>query len=221
MSSLGYRVRHHGALLLVLCLSLILSPLPAAGQARVRPPARAAAVAAAPCTATTCVFTLGVNPGLLAGQTFACPAIQQARASITISNRFASGALNDILVLRASHLPPNVGFDLFLVENSPLDAGTFVNFGFGWYQSDVESTASGTAQVTVRGIFDQETFVENPSDAFNPIHTYNVGFWFDSPSTEQQVCGNATAPAATPFNGEQDAGLVAMITQGEPLQFVQ
>jgi hypothetical protein len=34
------------------------------------------------------------------------------------------------------------------------------------------------------------------------------------------VCGSAT-PATTPFNGEQNAGLLAMITQGEPLQFVK
>jgi hypothetical protein len=34
------------------------------------------------------------------------------------------------------------------------------------------------------------------------------------------VCHNAKAPAKTPFNGEQTAGLLAMITQGEPLQFV-
>ena len=52
-----------------------------------------------------------------------------------------------------------------------------------------------------------------------PIHTFNVGFWFDSPTQEQQVC-KSTAPAPTPFNGEQNAGLLAMITRGEPLRFV-
>ena len=66
----------------------------------------------------------------------------------------------------------------------------------------------------------KETFIENPASPFTPIHTFNVGFWFDSPAHEQAACGNATAPAATPFNGEQNAGLLAMITHGEPLQFV-
>jgi hypothetical protein len=173
-----------------------------------------------PCTSEFCTFQLGVNPGLLAGKPFACPAIQNAQAFITITNRFATNAQNDVMTLSARGLPPNTGFDMFLVQNSPLDS-EFPGFGFGWYQSDVESNALGSATVRVQGIFDHETFIENPGDPFNPIHTFNVGFWFNSPTEEQQVCGNATAPAKTPFNGEQDAGLLAMITQGEPLQFVQ
>jgi hypothetical protein len=150
---------------------------------------------------------------------FACPAIQKAQAHITISNRFATGALNDVMILTASGLPRNTGFDMFLVQNSPLDSGTFPGFGFGWYQSDVQSNSNGNASVRVQGIFDKETFIENPGDPFNPIHTFNVGFWFNSPNEEARVCPSAT-PAKTPFNGEQNAGLLAMITQGEPLQFV-
>jgi hypothetical protein len=172
------------------------------------------------CTSQFCRFQLGVNPGLLAGKPFACPAIQHAQATITIVNRFATNAQNDIMVLSATGLPANTGFDMFLVQNSPLDAG-FNGFGFGWYQSDVQSDSRGFARVSVQGIFDHETFIEDPSHPFDPTHTFNVGFWFNSPTQEQQVCGNATAPAATPFNGEQDAGLLAMITQGEPLQFVE
>lgn len=165
-------------------------------------------------------FSLGVNPGLAAGKPFACPAIQGARATITITNRFALNAQNDIMFLRATGLPPNTAFDLFLVEHSPLDAGTFPGFGSGWYQSDLQSNSQGQAGITVQGIFDNETFIENPSSPFAPIHTYNVGFWFNSPTDEQKVCGNASAPGATPFNGEQHAGLLAMITSGEPLQSI-
>jgi hypothetical protein len=173
-----------------------------------------------PCTSSVCTFQLHVNPGLLSGS-FACPAIQKAQATITITNRFVNGKQNDVMTLTASGLPKNLGFDMFLVQNSPLDSGTFSGFGFGWYQSDVESNSNGNATVVVQGVFDKETFIENPSSPFTPIHTFNVGFWFDSPINEQQACGNSTAPKATPFNGEQDAGLLAMITQGEPLQFVQ
>jgi hypothetical protein len=160
-----------------------------------------------------------VNPGLLAGQKFACPAIQNAQAKITITNRFATGAQNDIMTLTATGLPSNTGFDMFLVQNSPLDQGTFPGFGFGWYQSDVQSDSYGNTSVTVQGIFDKETFIENPANPFVPIHTFNVGFWFNSPQEEAKVCPSAT-PAKTPFNGEQNAGLLAMITQGEPLQLV-
>ncbi|HWZ18890.1 MAG TPA: hypothetical protein VNW73_08860 [Ktedonobacteraceae bacterium] len=172
------------------------------------------------CQRAICTFQLQVNPGLTAGHPFACPAIQHAHARITISDRFITGAQNDVMILTASGLPKNTGFDVFLVQNSPLDSSIFAGFGFGWYQSDLESDSFGHTQVNMQGVFDKETFIENPADAFNPIHTFNVGFWFNSPTEEQQVCGNTTAPAATPFNGEQNAGLLAMITQGEPLQFV-
>jgi len=174
------------------------------------------------CQRAICTFQLQVNPGLTAGHPFACPAIQHAHARITISDRFITGAQNDVMILTASGLPKNTGFDVFLVQNSPLDSSTVTpfTFGFGWYQSDLESDSFGHTQVNMQGVFDKETFIENPADAFNPIHTFNVGFWFNSPTEEQQVCGNSTAPAATPFNGEQNAGLLAMITQGEPLQFV-
>jgi len=161
-----------------------------------------------------------VNPGLLAGKPFACPAIQNAVARVTVRNRFATHADNDTLRLYASGLPPNTGFDVFLVEHSPLDAG-FSGFGFGWYQSDLESNAAGVAEIRVVGIFDKETFVENPASPFAPVHTFNVGFWFNSPADEQRVCGNASAPAATPFNGEQNAGLLAMVSRGAPLQMIQ
>jgi hypothetical protein len=171
------------------------------------------------CHGATCTFQLHVNPGLLSGP-FACPAIQHAQAHITITNRFVTGAQNDIMVLTANGLPKNTGFDTFLVQNSPLDKGTFPGFGFGWYQSDLQSDAKGNAKVTVQGIFDKETFIENPADPFNPIHTFNVGFWFNSPQEEAQVCHSAT-PAKTPFNGQQNAGLLAMITQGEPLRLVK
>jgi hypothetical protein len=171
------------------------------------------------CHSASCSFQLHVNPGLLSGS-FACPAIQHAQAQITITNRFVTNDQNDVMTLKANGLPPNTGFDMFLVQNSPLDQGKFSGFGFGWYQSDVQSDAYGNASVTVQGIFDKETFIENPANPFVPIHTFNVGFWFGSPTDEQQVCHNAKAPAKTPFNGEQNAGLLAMITQGEPLQFV-
>jgi hypothetical protein len=172
-----------------------------------------------------CAGSLGVNPGLQAGKPFACPAIQHATATIRILNRFATNRQNDVMVVSASGLPPNTGFDLFTVQNSPLDAGVFPGFGFAWYQSDLQSDAYGRAYVVVQGIFDKETFIQAPFAAGTtpppPIHTYNVGFWFNSPTEEQRVCGNATAPGATPFNGEQNAGLLAMITAGEPLQAVQ
>src|SRR5947209_16812144 len=164
-------------------------------------------------------FPLSVNPGLGAGKPFACPAMQRATGTITITNRFTLNQLVDGMRLSASGLPPNTDFDVFLVEHSPADAG-FAGFGFGWYQADLHSNSLGQAQVVMVGIFDVETFIDNPATPFTPIHTYNVGFWFNSPTQEAEKCGNATPPAATPFNGEQHAGLLAMITSGGPLHQV-
>ena len=223
MQRFNFPRRFLPAMLLAAAIVLILAALSGAARAPINSAQSTVhntpAIPATPCTAATCTSKLQVNPGLLSG-TFACPAIQNAKATIKITNRFANGQQNDVMTLTASGLPKNVGFDMFLVQHTPLDTGTFSGFGFGWYQSDVQSNSSGNASVTVQGIFDKETFIENPAAAFTPIHTYNVGFWFDSPTAEQTACGNATAPAATPFNGEQNAGLLAMITKGEPLKLV-
>src|SRR6185312_9019683 len=210
---------HHRLLFSVLLAAALVSVLTAftgsrASNTYARPTAHNALVSQAggeKCKGKFCTFQLQVNPGLLSGA-FACPAIQKARAHITISNRFATDALNDVMILTASGLPRNTGFDMFLVQNSPLDPG-FSGFGFGWYQSDVQSNSNGNASVRVQGIFDKETFIENPEDPCVPIHTFNVGFWFNSPGEEAKVCHSAT-PAKTPFNGEQNAGLLAMITSG-------
>ena len=177
------------------------------------------------CTSNVCRFQLFVNPGLGAGKPFACPAIQNATGTIQVLNRFATGQQNDIMLVSASGLPPNTAFDLFLVENSPIDfASGFPGFGFAWYQSDLQSDSQGNASVQVRGIFDVETFIQPPfapnTAPPSPVHTYNVGFWFNSPQEEASVCPSAV-PSPQPFNGEQNSGLLAMITSGGPLQNVQ
>jgi hypothetical protein len=212
-----------GATLLIVVLAA--APLsadanPATSQASTALTAHARTVTTKPCTRTKCTFELKVNLGLGPGKPFFCPAIQQAKATITITNRFVTSAQNDVMTLKAEGLPKNTGFDMFLVQNSAFDANFTGSFGFGWYQSDLQSDKHGEASVKVQGIFDGETFIESPADPFNPIHTFNVGFWFNSPDEEAKVCPSAT-PAKTPFNGEQNAGLLAMITSGGPLQLVQ
>src|SRR5260370_14317101 len=210
-----YRFRSHRRFLssvllatsVVLTLAVLIGARASATYARFTTrSAPAPRAAQASCTKVFCTFPLGVNPGLKAGK-FACPAVLQAKASITIKNRFAIEAQNDVMTLIAKGLPKKTAFDMFLVQNSPRDTGIFPGFGFGWYQSDLQSDAHGNVIVKVRGIFDIETFIENPNPNTLPvaIHTYTVGFWFDSPTDEQKVCGNQT-PSPAPFNGEQNAG---------------
>jgi hypothetical protein len=207
------------ALLMLILAAATVSAASYTPKAQAAQAAQALAATTDPCASAKCRFQLKVNPALLAGGKFACPPIQSATATITITNRFATNAQNDVMTLKAEGLPKNTGFDLFLVQHSPLEAG-FGGFGFGWYQSDLQSNEKGEASVRVQGIFDKETFIENPADPFTPIHTYNVGFWFNSPTDQAAVCGGATPPKG-PFNGEQNAGLLAMITSGGPLQLVQ
>ena len=76
-------------------------------------------------SAPTSTFNLFVNPGLAAGKPFACPAMQNASAQITVTNRFVGDALNDVMTLTATGLPPKTAFDVFLVEHSPISNTAF------------------------------------------------------------------------------------------------
>ena len=126
------------------------------------------------------------------------------------------GNLADTLQLSGKWIKPNLQFDLFTVEKSNLlSDGTvdpaFTTFGLAWYQSDVDASATGTINATVKSILLDQIFgfdadLSNP----NPINAFHVGFWFNDPN-DAVACGfDATKP--TPFNGEHSAGPVAMIS---------
>ena len=65
--------------------------------------------------------------------------------------------------------------------------------------------------MTVKTILLDQIFGFDPDVALAPTNTFHVGFWFDSVA-EAQPC-SATPLAATPFNGEHNAGPVAFITR--------
>ncbi|SCG45841.1 hypothetical protein [Micromonospora humi] len=130
---------------------------------------------------------------------------------------------NEILTIRAVGLPPRTNFDLFVLQvpDAP--------FGVSWYQSDMRSNQHGLARATVVGRFNVETFAVAPGSqpapnthsgvdatvnpAFAPIHTYHLGFWFNSPQ-EAVAAGCPANP--TPFNGDHTAGIQAMSTRNYP-----
>ncbi|MEV5719074.1 hypothetical protein AB0L41_34745 [Amycolatopsis mediterranei] len=140
-------------------------------------------------------------------------------AAATAKVRVVTHGQNETMTLRAAGLPADTGFDLFItqVPNGP--------FGVSWYQSDLQSGDDGTASVTVVGRFNVETFavapntapapVVHPPDAasnpaFAPIHTFHVGFWFNSPADAVKAGCPGTV---TPFNGDHTAGVQAMSTR--------
>jgi hypothetical protein len=139
------------------------------------------------------------------------------------------GDLNDIALILVKGLKPNLDFDVFTVQRSPLDsAGAavsgFKGFGLAWYQSDLHSDDKGNAKVIIKTIlldqifgFDADKIITpTPSPTtpaptvLKPTNTFHLGFWFNNPK-DAEPCGfDVTKP--TPFNGEHRAGPLAMIS---------
>jgi hypothetical protein len=130
------------------------------------------------------------------------------------------GELSDVLILHAYHLKPNLGFDLFTIQNSNLLAdgevdSRFKNFGLAWYQTDVQADSNGEAEVAIKTILLDQIFGFDPAAGLAPTHTFHVGFWFNKPE-DAAACGFNPA-TFTPFNGEQHAGPNAMISVPNPV----
>lgn len=125
--------------------------------------------------------------------------------------------------VKASGLPGKTGFDVFVIQvpKSP--------FGLSWYEGDLTTNSRGKGHAKFVGRFSSETFVVAPGTAaapvvqagpfpdastnppFNPIHTYHVGIWFDSPDGASAAGCPATV---TPFNGQHGAGTQVLNTAG-------
>ena len=141
------------------------------------------------------------------------------------------GDLNDTAVIKVKGLKPNLDFDLFTVQRSPLDASGaaisgFKGFGLAWYQSDLHSDEKGEALVRIRTILLDQIFgfdadpVPTPGNStpvptvLKPTNTFHMGFWFNDPK-DAAPCGfDPSKP--TPFNGEHRAGPLAMISAPVP-----
>lgn len=137
--------------------------------------------------------------------------LAQAKGTVTI----VPGSQNDLMTVSVSGLAPNTGYDLFVIQlpNKP--------FGISWYQSDLETDGHGNGSVSVRGIFNVETFTVSPggpTTTFGATHQYHLGLWFNDPQVPFKLgCEpGATAPIVTPFNGEQHAGIQVLNTSNFP-----
>ena len=150
----------------------------------------------------------------------ACLPTAQAKVQI-----ISDGQAEDMFIV-ASGLPPNTGFDFFVIQVPKAP------FGLSWYQGDMQSDADGDAVQHFRGRFSIETFIVAPNvapaplvfndppfpdaaqnPATNPVQTYHLGLWFNSPTDAQ----NAGCPGTvTPFNGEHNAGIQVLNTSNFP-----
>ncbi len=124
------------------------------------------------------------------------------------------------MTVTVSGLKPNTALDLFAIQvpNFP--------FGLGWYVGDLQTGYDGKVTKTFISRFNVETFavaigeapapVKHPGDAnknptFKPIHTFHLGAWFNSPA---DAAKNGCATVVTPFNGEHNAGIQVLSTNG-------
>ncbi len=150
-------------------------------------------------------FTFGLVPS--PGITSCLP---HARGEVAV----VPGSLNDLMAVTIHGMPANSDFDLFVIQqpNKP--------FGVSWYQTDIHADSHGDGFVTVRGIFDVETFSVSPggTTTFAPTHQYHLGLWFNDPNLPFKLgCEpGAASPVVTPFNGEQHAGIQALNTAQFP-----
>jgi hypothetical protein len=132
----------------------------------------------------------------------------------------STGTAEDMFI-EATGLPPNTEFDFFVIQVSKAP------FGLSWYQGDLHTDSSGEAHQHFRGRFSIETFIVAPGSApapvvfggpfpnaslnppFNPIQTYHLGLWFNSPADALKA---GCAGTVTPFNGEHNAGIQVLNT---------
>ncbi len=133
----------------------------------------------------------------------------------TVNVVVVRGSLNDGLFLSGRNIKPGLKFDMFTVEQSALlSDGTpdpaFKNFGLAWYQSDLEANGEGRMRATIRTILLDQIFGFDPRVTLPPTGTFQLGFWFNNPA-DAAACGfDVSKP--TPFNGEHEAGPLAMIS---------
>jgi len=143
------------------------------------------------------------------------PCFAQPGYTPTVQVILQRGADNDVLILRARHLKPNLGFDLFTIQNSNLLSDgladpSFKNFGLAWYQSDLTADSNGNADIAIKSILIDQIFGFDPAVGLAPTNTLHAGIWFDNPD-DAAACGfDPNKP--TPFNGQHKAGPNALIS---------
>jgi len=142
------------------------------------------------------------------------PCLPNAAGYVTIKT---DGEAENLSLL-IDGLPPNTGFDFFVIQvpNAP--------FGLSWYQGDVQTDSNGIDQQTFRGRFNVETFIVAPgatpapkvfddnamtNPATPPVQIYHLGLWFNAPEDAAKAGCPATV---TPFNGEHHAGIQVLNT---------
>lgn len=142
-----------------------------------------------------------------------CAANAKARVQI-VSLGFA-----ERMTVQISGLKPGTALAGFVIQvpNFP--------FGISWYLGDVEVGDNGRVTKSFVSRLNDETFAVavgsapaptvDAADAdtnpeFAPVHTFHLGFWFDSPD---DAAANGCPAITTPFNDVHEAGIQVLSTR--------
>jgi hypothetical protein len=144
-------------------------------------------------------------------------------ANATAHVKVTSKGSVETMDVKASGLPGKTGFGVFVIQVPKAP------FGLSWYEGDLTTNSRGKGHAKFVGRFSSETFAVAPgtapapvvhagpfpdaalNPAFNPMHTFHVGIWFDSPDGASAAGCPATV---TPFNGTHGAGIQVLNTAG-------
>jgi len=159
---------------------------------------------------STTEFDLHVNPKFVSCLGTGGPT---PTAHVTVKR----GNLSDTLTIEAHNIRPKLAFDMFTVQRSSLlfDGSpdpNFTNFGLAWYQSDLHASPKGDLKASIKTILLDQIFGFDPDAALTPTNTFHVGFWFNDPNDANKNGCTFDVTHPTPFNGEHNAGPVAMIS---------
>src|SRR5437773_5380223 len=109
-------------------------------------------LASSPAFAKPFAFDMPVSAG-------AASCLPNAKAHVIIKRNGATENLH----VRATGLPPNTGFDLFVIQVPTAP------FGFSWYQGDIQTDDYGVGNGDFVGRFSIETTVIDPNTAAAPV----------------------------------------------------
>ncbi len=168
--------------------------------------------------ALACLASLAAHPAHAGVNRFFKLVTAQSGCLPNASGRLVLSSVGDLqhLHLEIYGLPPNTGFDTFIIQVPKAP------FGMAWYQGDIDTDSVGNGVADFVGVFSKETFmlapgaapapVVFPDDASTnpatpPIQMYHVGVWF---SSVQAAVAAGCANTATKFNGEHTAGVQAI-----------
>ena len=135
--------------------------------------------------------------------------LPDATGSVTVFSKEETAGV-DTLHLRASGLPPNTDFAVFLTS---ADAFATPPFGVTSYIGDFTTNAKGVGSLKVDTIINEAfvTAVSGTPPARGRTNLDHLVFWFADPA---QVPACFTPFNPTPFDGDGNAGPAAMSSQG-------